>query len=73
MAGEGMFEFFSLGRECELLAPPVRRVGPLIDKSVLDQLAEDPRQALLGDAQDFEEFGDADARADIHPLVPALR
>ena len=39
----------------------VGRAGPLDDEFLADQLAENPRQALLGNPQNSEQFGHCDA------------
>src|SRR5690554_6870715 len=55
--------------------PPVAFTRALRDISVVDQLAQDPRQALLGDAQNVEQIGHRHTRAQIdeidHPVMGA--
>ena len=52
---------------------PVGRAGAALDEVLLDQLLQNPVQALLGDAQDVEELGDGQARLAVdemqHPVV----
>ena len=50
----------SVGIEQALAA--VDRAGALVDEAGVDELLEDAAEALLGDPQDIEQVGDADAR-----------
>jgi hypothetical protein len=51
-----------LWRQFEETLPPIVRTGLLQDEVLSDQLAEDPAQALLGDAQDCKELADGHLR-----------
>ena len=61
------------GRGEEQALPPVGGAGAALDEVLLDQLLEDPVQALLGDPQDVEQFGDGEARLAVdemqHPVM----
>src|SRR5262249_9252062 len=55
-------ELGSFYREFEKPLPPVPWARTLEDQALADQLAEDTVQALLGDAQNAEQFADGDPR-----------
>ncbi len=61
-----------LGRIEQALAP-VERPGLLPDEAGIDELLQHPPEALLGDLQDVEQVGDADARMAVdemhHPVM----
>ena len=54
---------------------PVGRAGPALDEALVDQFLEHPVEALLGDPQDVQEFGDRQARLAVdemqHPVMGA--
>ena len=61
-----------LGR-VEQALPPVLGSLDLLDEAAVDELLEDPPEALLGDLEDVEQVGDPDARMAVdevhHPVM----
>ena len=55
--------------------PPLAAVvvaGALHDEAFVDELLQDAREALLGDLQDVEKVGDAQARIAVHEMQHAM-
>jgi hypothetical protein len=52
--------------------PTVGLAGLLLDIAVVDQLAEDAREALFGDLQDVEEVGHRHAGLEVHEVQDAV-
>jgi hypothetical protein len=56
--GEFARQFFALKSHIKLAMAPIQRAGPGLDEILRDQLLQHAIQALLGDAQDFQQRGD---------------
>ena len=65
-------ELVALRRVIEQPLAAVRGAGPLLDEVLLDQLLQDPVEALLGDAQDVEQFGDGEAGLPVDEMQDAV-
>ena len=66
--GQASFKLNAIVRELQQALPPVAGAFALLDKAFADQLAEDARQALLGDFQNGEEFGDVNPGIAAHEI-----
>ena len=65
----------ALRRRVKVALPSVGGACAALDEALLDELLEDPVQALLGDPQDVEQLGDGEAGLAVdemqHPMVRA--